>query len=80
MQSLNEMGLHHQLQAKGVITLEDALQVGENYLRASRLYTEETKGTRVTTKAVRSLGDEIDRLSNLLKQVAKTPTKVQTPH
>jgi len=73
LQSLNDMGLHHQLQARGVISLEDALQVGEDYLRARRLYTEETKGTRVTTKAVQSLGDEMDRLSNLLKQVAKTP-------
>jgi len=80
IQSLNDMGLHHQLQARGVITLEDALQVEEDYLRARRLYTKETEGTRVTTKAVQSLGDEMDWLSNLLKQVAKTPIRVQIPH
>jgi len=80
MQSLNDMGLHHQLQAKEVITLEDALQIGEDYLRAIQLYTEETKGTQVTTQAVQLLGGEMDRLSNLLKQVAKIPTKVNTPH
>jgi len=43
MQSLNDVDLYHQLQAKGVTTLEGALQVGEDYLRAKRLYTEETK-------------------------------------
>jgi len=80
MQSFNDMGLYHQLQAKGVTTLEDALQIGEDYLRARRLYTEGTKGTRVTTNVVHSLGDKISRLSNLLKQVANTLTNVKTPH
>jgi len=80
MQSLNDVGLYHQLQAKGVTTLEGALQVREDYLRARRLYAEGTEGTRVTTKAVQSFGDEISRMSNLLKQVAKILTNVKTPH
>jgi len=80
MQSLNDVGLYHQLQAKGVTTLEGALQVGEDYLRAKRLYTEETKGTRVTAEAVQSLRDEMGRLSTLLEQVAKTLTNAKPPN
>jgi len=57
--------------------IEGALQVGEDYLQARRLYTKGTKGTRVTAKAVQSLGDEMGQLSNLLKQVAKTLTNVK---
>jgi len=34
VQSLNDLGLHHQLQAKGVTTIEAALQEGEAYLLA----------------------------------------------
>jgi len=79
MQSLNDAGLHHQLQAKGVTTLEGALQAEEDYLCAKRLYTEETRRTRVTAEAVQSLGDEMGRLSAMLKRVAKTLTNVNPP-
>jgi len=36
-QSLNDLSLHHHLQAKGVTTIEAALQEGEAYLQAQRL-------------------------------------------
>jgi len=38
VQSLNDLGLHHQLQAKGVTTVEDALREGEAYLLAKQLH------------------------------------------
>jgi len=80
MQSLNDVGLYHQLQAKRVTTLEGALQVGENYLRAERLHMETTQGTQVTTEAVQSLTDEVSRLNTLLEQVVKTLTSTQPPN
>jgi len=38
VQSLNDLGLHHQLRARGVITVEEALQEGEAYLLATQLH------------------------------------------
>jgi len=38
VQSLNDLGLHHQLQARGVTTIEDALREGEAYLLAKQLH------------------------------------------
>jgi len=37
VQSLNDLGLHHQLQAGGVTTIEDALREGESYFLAKQL-------------------------------------------
>jgi len=76
IQSFNDAGLHHQLQAKRVTSLEGALHDGEDYFWAKCLYTEETKCTRFTAETVQSLGDEMGRLSAMLKRVAKTLTIV----
>jgi len=38
VQSLNYLGLHHQLQVKGVTTVEGALRAGEAYLLATQLH------------------------------------------
>jgi len=38
VQSINDLGLHHQFLARGVTTVEDALTEGEAYLLASHLY------------------------------------------
>jgi len=38
VQSLNDLDLHHQLQARGVTTIEDALREGEAYLLAKQLH------------------------------------------
>jgi len=47
-QSLNNLGLHHQLQEKGVTTIEAALQEGEAYLQAQQLYETAQTSPRVT--------------------------------
>ena len=38
VQSINDLGLHHQLQARGVTTVEGALTVGEAYLLANHMH------------------------------------------
>ena len=38
MQSINNLGLHHQFQAKGVTTVEGALAIGEAYVLASHMH------------------------------------------
>jgi len=47
-QSINHSGLHHQLQAKGVTSIEAALQEGEAYLQAQRLYETPQQETRLS--------------------------------
>lgn len=42
VQSLNDLGLHHQLRARGVTTVEDALWEGEVYLLARQLHGGQT--------------------------------------
>jgi len=38
VQSINDLGLHHQLQARGVTTVVGALTVGEAYLLANHMH------------------------------------------
>jgi len=38
VQSVNDLGLHHQFLARGVATVEDALREGEAYLLATQLH------------------------------------------
>jgi len=38
VQSINDLGLHHQFQARGVTTVEGALAVGEAYLLAGHMH------------------------------------------
>jgi len=38
VQSINDLGLHHQFLAKGVTTVEGALAVGEAYVLASHMH------------------------------------------
>jgi len=38
VQSINNLGLHHQLQTKGVTTAEGALAVGEAYILANHMH------------------------------------------
>jgi len=38
VQSINDLGFHHQLQAKGVTTVEGALAVGEAYILANHMH------------------------------------------
>jgi len=47
VQSINDLGLHHQFLARGVTTVKDALAEGEAYLLASHLHR-----NRVTSRQV----------------------------
>jgi len=38
VQSINDLGLHHQFLAKGVTTVEGALTVGEAYILANHMH------------------------------------------
>jgi len=51
MQSLNDLGLHHQLQARGVTTVEDALCEGEAYLLAKQLHKGHLSSQQVTVNS-----------------------------
>jgi len=46
-QSINHPSLNHQLQAKGVTSIEAALREGEAYLQAQRLYETPQQVTRL---------------------------------
>jgi len=50
VQSINDLGLHHQLQARGVTTVEDALAVGEAYLLATHMHRNRVASRQVTTE------------------------------
>jgi len=80
MQSLRDVGLCHQLQAKGVTTLESALQIGEDYLRAEQLHTGKSEGMQVTAEIAQPLGEKMGQLSARLKRMAKTLTDAGPPN
>jgi len=73
-QSINNPGLHHQLQAKRVTTIEAAFREGEAYLQAQRLYETSQQVTRLrghapaaTTNTSSSLEAATNRLITMLK-------------
>jgi len=50
VQSLNDLGLHHQLQARGVTTTEGALREGKAYLLAKQLHRAHLSSQQVTVE------------------------------
>jgi len=50
VQSLNDLGLHHQLQVRGVTTIKDALREGEAYLLAKQLHRAHLSSQQVTVE------------------------------
>jgi len=48
VQSLNDLGLHHQLQARGVTTIEDALHEGEAYILAKQFHRAQASSPQIT--------------------------------
>jgi len=54
-QSINHPNLNHQLQARGITSLEAALKEGEAYLQAQRLY--ETPPPTGDSSTRRRIGD-----------------------
>jgi len=85
VQSLNNLGLHHQLQARGAI--EDALREGEAYLLAKQLHRAHLSSQQVTvdpkedydklrppTQTATStnkspLDTEVDRMTEMLEKL-----------
>jgi len=73
-QSINHPSLNHQLQAKGVTSIEAALREGEAYLQAQRLYKTHHRRTRLqerapATTANTSLESATDRLMTMMTWV-----------
>jgi len=63
VQSLNDLGLHHQLQAREVTTIEDTLCEGEAYLLAQQLH-------RAHTSCLQVMVEPLAEHNELLNQVA----------
>jgi len=82
VQSLNDLGLHHQLQARGVTTIEDALHEGEAYLLAKHLYRAHVSSQQITVEpgpdtptqvaaatTLSPLEVEVDRMAAMLEKL-----------
>jgi len=85
-QSINHPGLHHQLQAKGVTSIEAALWEGEAYLQAQRLYETPQQVTRLrgqapatTISTSLSLEAATDRLITMLTWAMAALSSVWSP-
>jgi len=50
VQSINDLGFHHQLQAKGVTTVEGALTVGEAYFLANHMHQNRVASRQVDAR------------------------------
>jgi len=50
VQSINDLRLHHQFPAKGVITVEGALTVGEAYILASHMHRNRVASCQVDAR------------------------------
>jgi len=77
VQSLNDLGLHHQLRAKGITRIEDALKAGEAYLLATQMHRAQRNPPVVGVSAARAttspeappLEAEVDRMVEMLGQL-----------
>jgi len=82
VQSLNDLGLHHQLQAREVTTIEDALREGEAYLLAKQLHRAHVSSQQITvepgpdtptqvaaTTTLSPLEAEVDRMAAMLEKL-----------
>jgi len=69
IQSVNDLGLHHQFLARGVTTVEDALAEGEAYLLANQMHKSRGNSRQV----------EVDRANTAAEReaVATDPKKVR---
>jgi len=85
-QSINHPSLHHQLQAKGVTSIEAALREGEAYLQAQWLYETPQQMTRLqgqapatTISTSLSLEATTDRLITMLTWAMAALSSVRPP-
>jgi len=83
-QSINHPSLNHQLQARGVTSLEAALREGEAYLQAQRLYENFQPETRPpgggpTTTIDASLHSATDRLITMMTWAMTAISRARSP-
>jgi len=80
VQSLNDLGLHHQLHAREVNKIEDALHEGKVYLLAKQFHRAQVSSQQITTgpdhpvqvaaaTTTFSLEAEVDRLITMVEQL-----------
>jgi len=82
VQSLNDLGLHHQLQVRGLTTIEDALHEGEAYLLAKQLHRAHVSSQQITVEpgpdtpiqvaaatTISPLEAEVDRMTTMLEKL-----------
>jgi len=82
--SINHPSLHHQFQAKGVTSIEAALQEGEAYLQAQRLYETPQQVTRLQGRAPAttisaSLDVATDRLITMITWAMAALSNIRPP-
>jgi len=85
-QSINHPSLHHQLQAKGVTSIEAAIRAGETYLQAQRLYETPQQLTPLQGRAPATtistslfLDSATDRLITMLTWAMAALSSVRPP-
>jgi len=82
VQFLNDLGLHHQLQARGVTTIEDALHEGGAYLLAKQPHRAHVSSQQITVEpgpdtpiqvaaatTISPLEAEVDRIATMLEKL-----------
>jgi len=75
VQCLNDLGLHHQLQARRVTTIEDALREGEAYLLVKQFHQttaelgQDNPGQVAAVTTVAHLEAEVDRMTAMLEKL-----------
>jgi len=82
VQSLNDLGLHHQLQARGVTTIKDALREGKTYLLAKQLHGAHVSSQQITVEpgpdnptrvaaatTIYPFEAEVDRMTTMLEKL-----------
>jgi len=83
-QCINHPSLNHQLQAKGVTSIEAALREGEAYLQAQRLYETPQQVTRLQGRGPEtildiSLNSATDRLITMMKWAMAAISNARSP-
>lgn len=80
VQSLHDLGLHHQLQARGVTMIKDALHKGEAYILAKQFHRAQVSSQQITmgpdhrvqlaaATTTFSLEAEVDRMIAMMEQL-----------
>jgi len=73
IQTLNDPELQHQLRAQDVMTIDDALRAGEEYLAAKKAYTEGPHTSSVVTRDPPTVKAELDQKRYKLYETGPPP-------